>query len=43
MRAHATHVRDVLEATKRDDRAVQPPGAMPHVVFPPFVQEDMAF
>ncbi|KAF9293644.1 hypothetical protein BGZ74_011604 [Mortierella antarctica] len=43
MRAHATHVRDVLEATKRDDRAVQPPGAMPHVVFPPFVQEDMTF
>ncbi|KAG0077834.1 hypothetical protein BGZ93_008537 [Podila epicladia] len=40
MRTHATHVRDVLEATKRDDRAVQPLGAMPHVVFLPFVQED---
>lgn len=33
MKTHAIHVRDVLEATKRDDRAVQPVETMPHVVF----------
>ncbi|KAG0029286.1 hypothetical protein BGZ81_003959 [Podila clonocystis] len=40
MRAHATHVRDVLEATKRDDRTAQPPGTMPHVVWLPSVREE---